>query len=241
VIRRSLLSAVLAVSAFAEPKASFEDLQAMAANASWEELLERAEDVPAARRTDEWRSLVTKAATAVVERDEARAAALSTRYRFLADAPGFSRVNGSAAVTTLETCLRDDKPKDPLTTCVTAFKKSKPNGEALAAGARVIRRSWNPAAPLDLWTDAVSANKGLCKDAQLQESVMAGLELPKAEARAGLARTLAFETCWAAMQSVVKPAMVHASTYLLSNACDPLRAKKALTELQSELCKDQDD
>lgn len=237
-IRFSLLL-LLAVPAFAEPKATFEDLQAMAAQSSWDELLERAEDVPAAKRTDEWKALVTKAATAVVERDDSRAAALSARYRFLAEAPGFAKVNTSASVAALEKCLGNEKLKDPLGECVTTFKKSKPNADTSAAGARLIRKTWNPAAPLDLWSDAVTVNKDLCKDAQLQESVMAGLELPKDEKRAVLAKTLAFDTCWSAMQGVVKPAMVHASTYLLANACAPLRAKKALTEIQAELCSDE--
>ncbi len=80
--------------------ATMEDLQALGTQSAWAELLERAEDVPAAKRTDEWRALVTKAATAVVQADDSRAAALSSRYPFLASSPAFSKLNGSASVST---------------------------------------------------------------------------------------------------------------------------------------------
>ncbi len=238
-MKQVLLVMCLAAPAFADGKASFEDLQAMAKDGSWDELLEHAEDVPAAKRTDEWRALVTKAATNVVERDESRASTLSARYGFLTKDPAFAKTGGGATVSVLEKCLRDERLRDPLGDCVTAFRKSKPNADTLAAGAKVIRKSWNPAAPLDLWSDAVSGNKDLCKDESLKESVVAGLELPKDEKRAGLARTLAFETCWSSLQPVMKEKLVGASSSLLANSCSALRAKKALTELQTELCKDE--
>lgn len=234
-----LLSLVLAVPAFADGKATLEDLQAMARDGSFDELLEHAEDVPAAKRTDEWRSVVTKAATAVVERDESRAATLSARYPFLSKDAAFAKTSGAASVSVLEKCLRDERLKDPLGDCVSAFRRAKPPASTLVAAAKLVRRTWNPAAPLDLWADAVSADKTICSDSALHEAVVAGLELPRDAERAGLARTLAFETCWSALQPVMKAKLVGASSALLANSCTALRAKKALTELQSELCKDE--
>lgn len=219
--------------------ATMEDLQALGSQSAWTELLERAEDVPAAKRTDEWRALVTKAATAVVQADDSRAAALSTRYPFLASSAAFSKLSASAAESALEKCLDDGKVRDPLTECVASFRKTNPGPDALAAAARVIRRRWSPAAPVDLYADAATGSKALCADAGLQESVLAALELPRDERRAKVGRTVAFETCFTAMAAPLKAAMVHASTYLLANACEPMRAKKALTELQDELCRDE--
>ncbi|MER2565409.1 MAG: hypothetical protein ABTQ32_32085 [Myxococcaceae bacterium] len=219
--------------------ATMEDLQALGTQSAWAELLERAEDVPAAKRTDEWRALVTKAATAVVQADESRAAALSTRYPFLAASPAFSKLNGSVSVSTLEKCLDDGKVRDPLTECVATFRKTSPKPDALAAAAKVIRRQWNPTAAVDLYADAAAGSKELCADAGLQESVLAALELPRDERRAKAGRTVAFETCFSAMAAPLKSAMVHASTYLLGNACESMRAKKALSEMQDELCRDE--
>lgn len=219
--------------------ATMEDLQALGSQSAWTELLERAEDVPAAKRTDEWRALVTKAATAVVQADETRASSLSTRYPFLAASPAFSKLSSSASVSTLEKCLGDEKLRDPLIECVASFRKTNPKPDALVSAAKVIRRQWNPAAPVDLYADAAVASKELCADAGLQESVLAALELPRDERRAKVGRTVAFETCFTAMAAPLKGAMVHASKYLLGNACESLRAKKALTELQDDLCREE--
>lgn len=219
--------------------ATMEDLQALGAQSAWAELLERAEDVPAAKRTDDWRALVTKAATAVVQVDDSRAAALSSRYPFLASSPAFSKLHGSASVSTLEKCLGDEKLRDPLTECLATFRKTNPKPDALAAAAKVIRKQWNPAAPVELYAEAAAGSKELCADPGLQESVLAALELPRDERRAKAGRTVAFETCFPAMAAPLKSAMVHASTYLLGNACESMRAKKALTELQDELCRDE--
>ena len=139
----------------------------------------------------------------------------------------------------LEKCLGDEKLRDALTECVATFRKTSPKPDALAAAAKVIRKQWNPAAPVELYADAAAGSKELCADAGLQESVLAALELPRDERRAKVGRTVAFETCSSAMAAPLKAAMVHASTYLLGNACESLRAKKALTELQDELCRDE--
>jgi len=237
-MKTTLVSMLLALPAFTGT-ATLEELEALAGQSAWLELLERAEDVPPAKRNDAWRGLVTKAATAVVQTDEARAQALSTRYGFLATHPGFSKVQGNASVTTLEKCLRRDDVKDALTDCVTTFRKGKPKADALVEAARLIRKQWNPAAPVELYADAAASAKETCSDAGLAESALAALELPHDATRAAVARTLTFETCWAALAPAMKKAMVHASTSLLGNACEPLRAKKALTEMQDELCRDE--
>ncbi|MDP1917518.1 MAG: hypothetical protein Q8L14_14855 [Myxococcales bacterium] len=233
-----LLSMLLALPAFAGT-ATLEDLEALAGQSAWVELLERAEDVPPAKRNDAWRGLVTKAATAVVQTDESRAQALSTRYGFLAKEPGFSKLQGTASVATLEKCLRRDDLKDALTECVSTFRKTNPKADALVEAARLLRKQWNPAAPVELYADAAASAKETCSDAGLSESVLAALELPRDATRAAAARKLAFETCWTALAPAMKQAMVHASSYLLKNACEPLRAKKALTEMQDELCRDE--
>lgn len=219
--------------------ATLEDLEALAGQSAWVELLERAEDVPPAKRTDAWRGLVTKAATAVVQTDESRAQALSTRYGFLGREPAFSKLQGTASVSTLEKCLRRSDLNDALTECVSTFRKTNPKADALVDAARLLRKQWNPAAPVELYADAAASAKETCSDAGLSESVLAALELPRDATRAAAARKLAFETCWTALAPAVKQAMVHASPSLLRNACEPLRAKKALTEMQDELCRDE--
>ncbi len=237
-MKTTLLVMLVAVPALGGT-ATLEDLEALAGQSAWVELLERADDVPPAKRDDTWRGLVTRAATAVVQTDESRTQALATRYAFLANQPAFAKVQGSASVATLEKCLRRVDLNDALTECVTTFRKANPRAEGLVDAARLIRKQWNPAATVDLYADAAKSAKETCADAGLAEAALAALEFPHDAARAAAARTLTFETCWTALAPAVKKAMVHASTYLLGNACAPLRAKKALTEMQDELCRDE--
>lgn len=239
-MKTTLLTTLLfALPALAGP-ATMEDLQALATTSSWDELLDRAQDIPAATRTQAWRDLVTSAATAAVQTDESRAPALASRFPFLSANPAFAKAHGSAAVTALERCLRDEtRERDVLGTCLATFRKTSPSPQALLDGAKVVRRTWNAAAAIDLYAEATKPSKDACADAGLLESTLAALELPASEPRAKTGRTLAFETCWAAIAPGLKTAMVHASPYLLRNACAPLRAKKALTEMQDELCRDE--
>lgn len=231
----------LGLPVWAGAPANMDDLQAMAASGAWSELLERAEDVPAAKRSPLWKELVASAATAVVQADDSRAAALASRYPFLTGNAAFAKTQGQAALTAFEKCLRVEREgRDVLLDCEGGFRKAAPNAkpELLVQAAKVLRRQFNPAASVDLFAQAAAGSKDVCTDPGLQESTLAALELPADAPRAKTGRTLAFETCWPALGAAVKSAMVHASTYLRANACGPLRAKKALTELQDELCRE---
>lgn len=240
-MRPVILAVVLAMPAWAGAPANMDDLQAMATSGAWSELLERAEDVPAAKRAQLWKDLVTSAATAVVQADDSRAAVLAARYPFLSTNAAFAKAHGQAALSAYEKCLRaDHEGRDVVLDCEGGLRKAAPNPkpELLVQAAKALRREFNPAAAVDLYAQAVAGSKDVCGDAGLQESVLAALELPSDTPRAKTGRALAFETCWAALAPAVKSAMVHASSYLRANACGPLRAKKALTEMQDELCRD---
>lgn len=240
-MRPTLLAVLVALPAWAGAPATMDDLQALATSGAWSELLERAEDVPAAKRSQLWKDLVTSAATAAVQVDDSRAAALAARYPFLSANAAFAKAHGEAALNAYEKCLRADRVGlDVVLDCEGGLRKAVPNAkpELLAQAAKVLRRQYNPAAAVDLYARAVAGSKDVCADAGLQESVLAALELPSDTPRAKTGRALAFETCWAALAPAVKSAMVHASSYLRANACGPLRAKKALTEMQDELCRD---
>ncbi|MBL8922697.1 MAG: hypothetical protein JNJ54_27865 [Myxococcaceae bacterium] len=240
-MKPTLLMVLVGLPGWAGAPANMDDLQAMATTGAWSELLERAEDVPAAKRSPLWKELVASAATAVVQADETRASALASRYPFLSANTAFAKAQGQAALTAFEKCLRVEREgRDVLLDCEGGLRKAAPNAtpELLVQAAKVLRRQFNPAASVELYAQAASRSKDVCTDAGLQESTLAALELPADAPRAKTGRTLAFETCWPALSPALKSAMVHASSYLRANACGPLRAKKALTELQDELCRE---
>ena len=119
-IRRLVVVACLcAAEASAWEPVSLEDLQTLASQKAWAELLERAEDLPAPKRTEAWRALVTDASAAEVEAvvptdkepfaTSRRAHALGQRYAFLAKAPRFSTAKEQGARKDLQRCLDLDR------------------------------------------------------------------------------------------------------------------------------------
>jgi hypothetical protein len=223
---------------------SMQDLEALAKRGSWVELLERAEDVAPPTRDDRWRELVRQAAVAVVKSRPDRAPALAERYGFLASSPEFSQVLSQRRAVDLEACLAPPPPGtsrriDPLDSCVDALLASTPSDEVLVKATEVLSRDSRRIAALPVWAALAARSPKTCDDARLRQAVLEGLELPFDERRAALARTLAFEVCWAKTAGPVKEAMVHPSSYLLRNACPALKARNALTELQKDLCDDE--
>ncbi|WP_237077295.1 hypothetical protein [Myxococcus xanthus] len=244
-----VLAYLLAAPVLARPAATLEDLRALAVQKSWAELLERAEEVPPAARTDTWRALVTEAATAEVESAMApddkdpfatarKARALGQRYAFLAKAPGFASARDARGLKDLERCLELERSG-----CIDTYREltGDASAETTLQAARLVKRGHFAYVAMPLFASAVRGGKeaGACKDEALAEAVLAALDLPSTDARAGDARKVAFEWCWSALGARLKSATVGASSYFLANTCQPMRARKALTDLQDDLCKDE--
>jgi hypothetical protein len=246
--RIALLAALVSSPALARAPATLEDLQALGEQKSWDELLERAEDVAPASRNDTWRALVTDAAVARTtgapsdDKDSFAATrktrALARRYTFLAQAPRFATARDEGALKDLRRCVDRDSER-----CLDTYLELNPDVAPQGAleAARVMRRGHFPYVPMPLFALAVGGAKdaSACKDDGLAETVIAALGLPKEDPRAASARKVAFESCWSALAPKLKGAMAGASSYFLVNACQSLRSRKALTEFQEDLCKDE--
>jgi len=246
---RSLLLAVCCCAApvFAGAPWSLADVEAAATAGSWAELLERAEDVPPSARTDRWRTLVSDAAATALEKTAAtpdkpfavaeRARTLAARYAFLEKAPRFSTARSKASLAALEACVKADRDD-----CLDVLQADLEtlSGDGALAAARWVRKGYSPASAMPLVARAVSAQASACADALTSEVVLAALELPDEDTRAPAARKVAFETCWSALSATLKKTQIGASKYRLVNSCKAMRSKRALTELQDDLCKDEE-
>ncbi|MCE9672608.1 hypothetical protein LY474_32850 [Myxococcus stipitatus] len=243
-----VLAYLLSASVLARPTATLEDLRALAVQKSWVELLERAEEIPPASRSDTWRALVTEAATAEVESATAlddkdpfatvrKARALGQRYAFLAKAPGFSSARDARGLKDLERCLKSERSG-----CMDTYRElaGDASTETTLQAARLVKRGHFAYVAMPLFASAMRGGKetGACKDEELAEAVLAALDLPATDARAGDARKVAFDWCWPALGARLKAATVGASSYFLANTCQPMRTRNALTELQDDLCRD---
>ncbi len=223
---------------------SLEELKALSQQKSHLELLERAEDVAPSARSDAWKELVAAAATQVIQsaaRDEkhpfaaaAKSDALKARFPFLEQREPFTSARDEAVINALKSC--NDTPC--LDTFVLYEKTLSPAG-SLAAGKAMRRAGFVPYRPIAVFARAAS-NPAACSDADLADATIASLDTPEDSDTAKAGRQVAFESCWSALQPKLRAAMVGASPYRLANACKPMRAKKALSAIQDELCKDVD-
>jgi hypothetical protein len=245
-MRRALLVVgVLSGLALAKEPATQAELDALAARAAYAELLERAEDVSAGSRLDPWRSVVTKAAVAVVSHrsagapfvDAAKAETLRERYRFLADQPAFITARDEAVVAGAEACVKETEDA-PCWKTLASFEKTLGAGGSLALGKLLQKSGFRAGRVMPVFARTVTSKDApACRDPDVQAVTVDALELPVAEA--ATARSVAFELCWTAMMPKLKAAMVGASSYRLQNACKAMREKKALTEMQADLCTDE--
>lgn len=223
------------------------DLDAAVAQGSWAEVLDHAEDLPPSARNDKWRSAVTEAASNVLEKTTPpadkpfavvdRAQTLVARYAFLEKAPRFITARGKLTQTTLEQCVKDDRDD-----CLEKLKAGLDalSGAAAMEAAKVVRRGFNADGAMPLILRAVTGQASLCGDALTSEVTLFALDLPADYPRAADARKVAFEVCWAQLGPALKKSQAGASKSRLANSCAGMRAKKALSELQEDVCKEED-
>lgn len=229
----------------AKDPATLADLKTLADAKSYPELLERAEDVAPAARTDAWKDLVATAAAGVVRStpiakdpfvQASKADALLERFAFLAKRDGFLAARDEAIVTGLQRC--NDEACFRL---FAPYEKTLLPAGSLAAGKALRRSGFVPYRPMVLFAKAVGTkDAAACKDTDVVDAVIAGLDTPEGSDTAKAAQQVAFEQCWSVLQPKLKASMVGASSTRLENTCKPMRAKKALSELQDELCRDVD-
>lgn len=220
--------------------ATHADLAALAQQKAWVELLEKAETVLPAERDDRWRGWVGAAAaevarTAPVEKTDA----LAHRFTFLSAHAPFVAARDAAVVAALERCLAAN---DDL--CFRAFvsvEKTLAPAGSLAAGKVLRHGGFQPQRAMVLFARAVGTKDApACKDADVAEAVLAALDASPGTETAAAARQVAFDWCFTALAPQLKESMRGAGAARLENACAPMRAKKALTPLQDELCRDVD-
>lgn len=247
--RALLAAAFFSAVALAKPPATQAELDTLASNGAWDELLERAEEVPASSRAEPWKTVVASAAAARVTHraqnaQEAFAGAidadaLKSRYRFLADREAFTTARDSAVIAGAARCMKD-REDEACWKALGGFENTLSPAASFALGRLFKKNGWLPVRVMPLLEKGISGtDSAACKDAEVQEVTVAALDAPSDDASAVAARTVAFERCWVAMQPRLRAAMVGASSYRLRNACKPMRSKKALSELQLDLCADE--
>lgn len=232
----------------AKEPATLGDLEVLSSKGAFAELLERAEDVAPAARTDAWKSLVTGAAVAQVESiavtKEPFAPALEAdvllkRHTFLAERQPFLAARDGAVLGGAQRCFKEPDG-EPCWKALAAFEPTLTPAGSLELGRALRKNGALPARVTSLYAKAAVKDGAACKDADVQDVLVASLDGPEDGAPAVAARSVAFTTCWGALSPKLKAAMVGASGYRLRNVCKPMREKKALSALQEDLCHDEE-
>jgi hypothetical protein len=228
---------------------SMADLKAAQSQGSSVEALEHCQDVPAAQRTSEWRELVGDAAAKVLHAHEAEdqdpfagadfAIGVQKRFTFLSDDKTFAAARDAAVLRSLEKCVKNDY--EECLSWVTPMASGVSREAALELARAVRRGGYFPYAPMPLVRRAVSGEKhdALCADGLVADVTIAALNLPAGDDAAKAAREVAFDFCFPQLQARLKQATAHAESYTLHNTCKGMRQRNALSQLSSELCKDE--
>lgn len=241
------LCCLVAVAAHAKDAVSLAELKALADQKAFQELIEKAEGVPATERSAAWRGLVATAAAGLLTPgtqakapfSEAQLAEqLAERFRFLDDDAAFRAARERAVVKGLRDCMAEGAER-PCWTVFAKLEKTLRGPAALEAAKAFVDFGAVKYRPMVLFANGLTQKDGpACADPALYDALLASFDLPPDSDGAKAAVRVTFDTCWGALGGKRKDWLIGAGDYRFANLCKPLRAKKGLTELQDELCKD---
>jgi hypothetical protein len=249
-MRRALVVVLVAagVASAAEP-VTLSELETLLGQGAFDEVLERAEALPAAARAESWRALVTTAAVGRVTAQSTSAVnpfaggleaeRLGLRYRFLQDRPAFRSARDAAVLAGAARCAKASAENDACRQTLQSLQTSLTPAGSLTLLKRLRAEGWTAEALMPVVDRAVpSIDVPACADPVVQDLTVAALDVPFELPAAALARVVAFERCWSPCKAKLQAAMVHATTDRLKNSCEAMKKRKGLTPLQLELCAD---
>jgi hypothetical protein len=245
--RASLGLCLLSLVAWGRDPATLSELEGFARRGAHAELLDRAQDVAPAMRTEAWKALVASAAVGLVKATAVTSDAfgpaleadvLMKRHTFLAEREPFQRARDGAVLAGAQRCFREEAGAS-CWKVLDAFEPTLSPAGGLDLGRALRKNGALPQRVTLLYARAAATDSAQCKDADVQEVLVAAFDGPVDGAAATAARAVAFGGCWTTLMPKLKAAMVGPSSYRLQNVCKPMREKRALTSLQEDLCQDE--
>lgn len=231
------------------------DLDALAKQAAWQELLDHADNIAPSQRTAHWSELVEQAAVGMVsELDTERLTytalpavdELARRYPVLKHSKPFMAKRANVGLRVFTRCfdLAGDSGADAKM-CgerLAGFADADPDNLELARQALGLIESrihFRSAAPFTIYYRLIRNDKKQCSNDGAKWAVIEALALDKSDARVAQARELASTTCWGQMQNQLVDALTtaHDGAHYFENSCGFLVDKKALATLQTNRCK----
>jgi hypothetical protein len=256
-IALSVLTLLIASPALADTHYAMADLDALDKRASWDELINHAEDIPPSQRTDHWDQLVEHAGAGVLaglDVDKVALSGLGTadgltrRFPQLKKSKPFMQKRADIGLRAFARCFElvvEDSDKEACATRLVGFSDGDPDNLDLARRAAdlVLKHQRAPAAAVPFYYRlmAKKAKAKECSEDAAKRAVVAALDLPKEDPRVAQAREIASQLCWDAMQNAVVDEILRETSkqqhHYFENTCGFLVEKKALGNLQTNRCK----
>ncbi len=218
------------------------DLAVLDRKGAWEEILDRADEIPTAQRGPAWERIVERAAVELLRRYADTSAfdaifgtqAVMRRYPHLTGSRLVEDARSSAIRVAVDACLEDPRRGRR---CVEAakdwLKAPSTAAETTFEVARIVRKRESPYVAAPLFKAALDQKRAagasagtFCVDEDLRVSTAAALALPDEYDEAGAARAIAAGPCWDAMKDGVRATLQASDApYFRDNACAVLRVK----------------
>jgi hypothetical protein len=233
------------------------DLEALEKQSSWQELLDHAQDIAPAQRSDRWSKLVEEAGTGVLvglDTDKLTFSGLATaddltrRFPLLKKSKTFMAKRADVGLRAFTRCFdatgEDNADADACAQRLAGFADGDPDNADLSRRAiALIEKHMHAttASAFPIYYRLIGAKKGAkdCSNDGAKRAVVSALELDKSDARVAQAREVASKLCWDQMQNELVDAIgkPHANPHYFENSCGFLVDKKALGNLQTNRCK----
>ena len=236
---------------------SIADLEALAKQEAWQELIDHAEDIAPSQRNEHWQMLVEKAGIGVLtglDVDKVSftglgaADVLLRRFPQLKRSKPFMQKRADVGLRAFTRCFEltgdDNKDSDACAARLVGFSDGDPDNADLSRRAIALiaqHAHFSAAAAAPIYYRLIGRKKGAkeCSDAGAKRAVIDALDLQRADPRVAQALEVASQYCWPEMQNELVDAIgrPHEVGHYFENSCGFLVEKKALGTLSTNRCK----
>ena len=222
------------------------DLKALVAQKSFKEAVAHLGDVSPSDRNADWQSVAADAAagyigslsndnlvTKVLEIEK-----LDGEYPAILKSPKYTKVRAEVGLKAYKGCFENSYWIDECLDHAFKFVDADAGNTDLAFKmGKLVRLNAKHWAALRYFKVALANKpaKAMCADEDVALAVVSGLSLPESYDQVPIAKEIAQGPCW---DNLKKPILAEfENSYVRTNACGILKAKKALTAEQAKNCK----
>ena len=234
-----------------EKKYTQADLQALASQSSWKELIEHLGDVSPTERNAQWEQLAEQAGLGELEASVKRedpslgiqvGISLVDQYPQLKKSKSFMNKRSEVGLQAFDQCLNHEHLVNYCGPLLKTFVAQDADNLDLAfKAAKISSKRMKRWFSVSFFKNALSKPNELrsCKDGDAQKAVLAALALndePDYKVSISDARVIVRDDCWDQLKDPVRDAFHEGDKRFQKNTCDILKDKNALGKIDATVC-----